>query len=267
MGKVFSADLAQRLTRHLAWIARADLPPGTVDPLAAARFLSGGRPLRVLLPDPTFVVGAAAAAGAGAGHDEEVDPFGGAPSLDLLHGMVGEIETVEDPQDADLVLIVHLPGAQPALTAGAVELAAGAGHRVALVDLSRADGRADPALIPAINDTKVYFSNLVAFDVDLRRALAVALAPLRDGAAFRRYLVETALIVWAWRGIVEVEVRAAFGDGVPEQWTLRATTQARSRLGAHLLKVRGRGLRTFIDEVGFEGGTVDGFWFTLRSDS
>lgn len=175
---------------------------------------------------------------------------------------------VEDPDDSDVTLIVHAPDANARATAAEVENQIILGRRVVLVDSSQlAAQRADPDLLIALTNTSVYTSNLAAYDITLERALAVALTPLRDGSAHRRYLVETMLYSWAWRSIVEDEVRRTFGEVIPEKWMLRATTQARSRLGAYLMKLRGRGLRYFIRVAGFEDNRVDGFWFDLVADS
>jgi hypothetical protein len=233
------------LTRALAAIAGQPLPPGTTDPLAAARLLGGGRALHVYTP--------------GVRPDVQVNGTRDLPEA---------LAFVDDPDEADVALVVHTPGATAAATAALVENEITLGRRVALLDVSGGDGtHASPDLLMALTDSTVYVSNLAAYDVDLRRLTAAALTPLRNGTAHRRYLADTMLYSWAWGGIVEGEVRRAFGDVVPEGKMLRATTQAKSRLGAYLLRLRGRGLRYFIRTVGFHGQRVDGFWFDLEAET
>lgn len=228
------------LSRLIGQIAAAEPSREATDPLALARQLSGGRVLNVYAP-------------------------GARPVLD--DDLNACVTLVDDPEDADVSLVLHTPGVAAETTAALAEEQITAGRRVVLVDASQPDGeRADPELLLALASTTVYVSNLAAYDVDLRRAIAATLVPLRDGIAHRRYLAETMLFYWAWRGIVEFEVLRSFGDHVPDEKMLRATTQAKSRLGAYLLKLRARGLRYFIRQVGFEGGRVDGLWVDLRPE-
>jgi hypothetical protein len=232
---------------------------GFTDPLAAGRHLAGGASLTVTLPHPVL----AAPDGIDDVSPPLPDDLPPPPGAEHLLGIEG-VSMAADPDEADIALVLHLPGADAQVTAYTVQAMFSAGHRVALVDVSAAgEERADPALLPALAGTTVYISNLAAFDVDVRRALAAVFTPIRDGAAHRRYLAHTILYYWAWRGIVEHEVRGVFDAGIPDRWMLRATTQARSRLGAVMLKLRGRGLRYFVGEVGFDGGRVDGMWVTL----
>ncbi|MDZ4769970.1 MAG: hypothetical protein SGJ24_12655 [Chloroflexota bacterium] len=242
-------DLA-RLLRAIAAVPPQD---ELADTSQLVRALSGGRPLSLMLP-------------------ELIDPDrADAPHPALVYlGAFGEIDGVsvaDDADDADIALVLHLSGADPTVTALQVEAAITAGHRTALVDVSQGADRADPALLPALANTTVYIGNLAAYDVDINRAIAAVMTPIRDGTAHRRYLALTMVYYWAWRGIVESEVLAAFGESIPPHKMLRATTQARSRLGAELLKVRGRGLPYVIRTIGFDGGRVDGFWVDLASDS
>lgn len=228
------------LIDYLGPIANQALPEQAVDTLAVACHLSNNRVLQVYSP-----------------HQR--------PELDSeLHDVV---HFVDDPEDADVALIIHWPGQLADQTAIEVENEVLLGRRIVLVDLSQQDPEtADPQLLLALTQTSVYVSNLAAYDVNLRRALTVALTPLRDGSAHRHYLVATMLYYWAWKSIVCGEVQRSFGATIPEAKMLRATTQAKSRMGAYLIKLRERGLRYFLQAVGYHENRVDGFWFSLEAE-
>ncbi|MDX2162490.1 MAG: hypothetical protein SF162_14280 [bacterium] len=226
--------------QELARLAGTELPAHITDPIEAAQHFSGGYTLKVY---PT----------------ERVD----VPIPGVLF-----VDTVDD---ADTVLLIHREN--PAATAAQIEERIAAGQRVALLDLSQAApgawsaDRADPDLIPAITHTIVYLSTLAAWDIDLRRALAFVMTPMRDGQAHRRLLALSMVYYWAWRSIVIDEVRRLFGDTIPDQWVARAETQTRSRLGAYLIKTRTRGLRFFVQKVIFPGQRVDAMRFDLVAES
>jgi hypothetical protein len=176
------------------------------------------------------------------------------------------VQIVDDPEESDVTLIAH--DGDPIKTAAEVESHVTLGRRVAVLDVRYADqGMGDPALIPALLNTAVYVSNLAAYDTDLERALAVVMTPMRDGTAHRRCLAENLLYWWAWRGIVRGELIHSFGDQpIPENRRARAEMQARSRMGAELVRLRGRGMRFFISRVGFRDDLVDGFWFEIQPE-
>lgn len=227
------------LLNQLARMTAQPIPDGARDVLAAARIWNDGYTLRVY---PT----------------------------EALTLAIDGVQFVPDAEDADTVLVIHRDDV--ARTAVEIETRTGLGQRVALVDLKFASEahdhaeKADPALIPALTHTTVYLSNLAAWDVDIRRALAVVMTPTRDGAAHRQLLALNMAYYWAWRGIVIDEVRRLFGDIIPNHGMLRAETQTRSRIGAHLIKLRGRGLRYFVENVRFEGGRVDDVRFDLTAE-
>lgn len=246
------------LARLLSAIAGRRHDPAQTDALALAAALSGGRHLTVMLPQ----AGAAETAEDIHLLDEPAPPHPGAGLLAAIPG----ISLAADPDEADIALALHLPGMAAADTAAAIQAAVSVGHRVALADVSGEGQQGDPALLPALANTALYISNLAAYDTDIARVVAAVNTPIRDGQAHRRYLAYTILYYWAWRGIVKREVRASFGEVIPERWLPRAITQARSRLGATMMKVRGRGLRFDMHALGFDAGRVDGFWVSLEGD-
>lgn len=133
------------------------------------------------------------------------------------------------------------------------------GQRIALLDES-----ADPALLGALLDSVVYVGNLAALDTDLERTLAAVMVPLRDGAAFRRYLAHSALMQWVWEGIVREEVERRFGPVVDPRDLPLALDQTRSRLGAWLVRLGKRGLRYQMRRFGFHHNQLDHFWIELE---
>ncbi|MBN8636047.1 MAG: hypothetical protein J0M07_12040 [Anaerolineae bacterium] len=166
---------------------------------------------------------------------------------------------VNDPEIANLSLIVHRDDAR--LTAQRVEACFTLGHRVALWD-----AQADPALIDALLNTIIYLGNLAALDTDLERTLAAVMTPLREGAALRHYLADSLLRQWIWAQVVRPEVeRLVGGDVIEPRQLLRAETQTRVRLGAWLTKVKRRGLPYEIQQIGFKGNRLDGFWVKLQA--
>jgi len=93
------------------------------------------------------------------------------------------------------------------------------------------------------------------------------MTPMRDGQIHRLLMTHQMAYYWAWRAIVIDEVRRLFGDTIAPEWVNRAQTQTRSRLGALLIKLRGRGLRFFVDRVEFNNRRVDEMRFTLVAES
>ena len=224
------------LLKQLSLMTGQPIPDGVTDPIQAARVWNNDYTLKVYATEP----------------------------IDLeIPGVV----FIANDEDADTVLVIHRDN--PQATAADIETRIGAGQRIALVDLSNAASsswsadKADPDLIPALTNTIVYLSNLAAWDVDLMRALAVVMTPMRDGKAHRDLMALNMAYYWAWRGIVIDEVRRVFGDVIPDDGALRAETQTRSRIGAYLIKVRPRGLRYFVQDVRFEGGRVEDVRFRL----
>jgi hypothetical protein len=165
---------------------------------------------------------------------------------------------VNDPEIANVTLIAH--GGDARVTAERVEECFVLGQRVALWD-----AHADPELIAALLDTIIYFGNLAAVDTDLERTLAAVMTPLRSGEALRRYLAESLLYQWVWAAVVRPEVARLVGEQIDPRDLLRAETQARSRLGAWLMKLKRRGLPYEIQQIGFKGGRLDGFWMKLQA--
>ncbi len=218
----------------LGKIARAEVPAGIDDPLVAARYLSGGMPVRVYASEP----------------------------IDLV---VPNLTWSDDPEDCDVMLIIHR--GDPAATAAEIEQRLLDGRRVALVDLRyEGEGISDPELIPALINSTVYLSSLATFELSIERALAVIITTMRDGRAHRRYLAKSILYHWAWKGIVEGELKRVFGEMIPDEKYPRAEMQARSRMGAYLLRMRARGLRFFIKKVTFEGNRVENMRFELVAE-
>mgnify|MGYP001427442044 CR=1 FL=1 len=214
--------------------------PESADPVTAAQVLNGGYTLKVYPTEP-------------------------------IDRVIAGVRFVESADDADTVLVVHRGGA--AATAHQIEERAGLGQRVALLDVSAADANAwsaehaDPDLLPALTNTIVYLTTLAAWEVDLERLLAAVMTPMRDGQIHRLLMARQMVYYWAWRGIVIDEVRRLFGDEIAPEWINRAAIQTRSRLGAYLIKLRGRGLRFFMDRVEFPNRRVDEMRFTLVAES
>ncbi|MBK8031057.1 MAG: hypothetical protein IPK17_16535 [Chloroflexi bacterium] len=166
---------------------------------------------------------------------------------------------VNDPEIANVSLIAHRGDAR--LTAQRVEACFTLGQRVALWD-----AQADPALIDALLNTIIYLGNLAALDTDLERTLAAVMTPLREGAVLRYYLADSLLRQWIWAQVVRPEVeRLVGGDVIEPRQLLRAETQTRVRLGAWLTKVKRRGLPYEIQQIGFKGNRLDGFWVKLQA--
>jgi hypothetical protein len=214
-----------------AQIAHRDVPPGS-DLLTATQQLSSGAGLLVYPLHPLTVD-------------------------------VPDIELVADPEEANVTLIVHKEN--PRVTAALVEERMLLGERVVLVD-SLFSNSADSDLIEALLASTVYFSSLAAYDVDLKRTLLAAMIPIREGLAFRRYLANNLIYWWAWRAVVRAELLRRFGETIPAGDMPKAITQARSRVGAHLVRLHRRGLRFNIRKLGFNANRVDGFWFDLQPD-
>jgi hypothetical protein len=217
-------------------IARREVTPGLAIP-QAARYLNEGKGLRVAanLPLELSIRGL------------EVHPLPGGD---------------EDHDELDATIILHQQDAT--VTAALVEQRMTLGERVVLVDL-RYGTSADPELVTALLATTVYLGNLAAYDIDLERALYTAMIPVRDGTAFRQFLTHHLLSIWAWQGIIKAEVLRRFGQVIAPDQIHRAETQARTRLGAYLVKVQRRGLRCEIAKVGFRENRVDEFWMELRT--
>lgn len=171
------------------------------------------------------------------------------------------IERVGDPEDANVTLIIHRGDA--AATAAQVETQFIDGHRVALWDASKTDGRGDLRLISALMDTIIYVGNLASCDTDLERTLATVLVPLRDGAAFRHYLTVSIVLQWIWADSVREEVIRRFGETMQPAEVSRAITQVQSRFGAWLTRLGKRGLRVETMRIGFTDARVDGLWMEL----
>jgi hypothetical protein len=167
------------------------------------------------------------------------------------------VTVVDDPEAANVSLVLHRGDA--GATATDVEERMLMGQRIALLDES-----ADPALLEALLDSIVYVGNLAALDTELERTLAAVLVPLRDGAAFRRYLAHSALIQWVWEGIVREEVERRFGPVIDPRDLPLALDQTRSRLGAWLVRLSKRGLRYQMRRFGFHHNRLDGFWMELE---
>jgi hypothetical protein len=218
------------LLPHLAAIAASSLPADAHSgrsPLAVARALNNGNPLGVFTNEPGLIA--------------------------HLPG----ITFVDDPEAANVSLVVHR--GDPRATAADVEERMLMGQRIALLDES-----ADPALLGALLDSVVYVGNLAALDTDLERTLAAVMVPLRDGAAFRRYLAHSALMQWVWEGIVREEVERRFGPVVDPRDLPLALDQTRSRLGAWLVRLGKRGLRYQMRRFGFHHNQLDHFWIELE---
>lgn len=228
-------------TSHLAKMAAMPRPEAA-DPVTAARVFNGGYTLKVYPTEPV---------------DRTIDG----------------VRFVENADEADTVLVVHRR--DPSATAQQVEERAALGQRIALLDVSAAESnsarwsaeRADPDLLPALTNTIVYLTTLAAWDVDLERLLAAVMTPMRDGQMHRLLMAHQMAYYWAWRSIVIDEVRRLFGDEIAPEWVSRAETQTRSRLGAYLIKLRGRGLRFFVDRVEFPNRRVEAMRFSLVAET
>ncbi len=226
-------------TAHLAKMAAMPRPEAA-DPVTAARVFNGGYTLKVYPTEP-------------------------------VDHTINGVRFVDNVDDADTVLVVHR--ADPTATAQQVEERAALGQRVALLDVSAAEvsrwsaERADPDLLPALTNTIVYLTTIAAWEVDLERLLAAVMTPMRDGQMHRLLLAHQMAYYWAWRSIVIDEVRRLFGDEIASEWVNRAETQTRSRLGAYLIKLRGRGLRFFVDRVEFPARRVDAMRFSLVAET
>jgi hypothetical protein len=216
------------LVPFLAAVARQDMLPGT-DVAAAAQTLSSGMGIRLFLPRP------------------------------LQGALIPGVEIVDKPDNANVILLVHRESA--AATAAEAEQYMSEGRPVALLDAKYPD-KGD--MIQALLDSTVYLSNLLAYDTDTARVQAVLLTPIRDGKAHRHYLAHSILYNWAWRGIVESEVKRRFGDNIRANDEQRACNHARARLGAYLLHMGRRGLRFQIEQIGFRDGRLDRLWFSLK---
>lgn len=228
---------------YTAYLAKMAAMPrlDSADPIAAAQTFNGGYVLKVYPTEP-------------------------------VDRAIPGVQFIDSADDADTVLIIHR--AHATATAKMIEERAALGQRIALLDVSAADARAnrwsaeraDPDLIPAITNTIVYLTTLAAWDVDLDRVMAAVMTPMRDGQIHRLLMTHQMAYYWAWRAIVIDEVRRLFGDTIAPEWVNRAQTQTRSRLGAYLIKLRGRGLRFFVDRVEFPDRKVDQMRFTLMSE-
>lgn len=221
------------LVSFLAPIARRAVPSGS-DPLSAAIHLNEHMGLRLCIPE-----------------DARID----IPGVEVVREM--------DDETA-IALIIHR--GDPQATAADIEMRILDGARIALVD-ARCTGHGDPDLIPALLASTVYLGNLAAFDVDIERAVAALMTPMRDGTAHRRYLTHQVLYWWAWRGIVRAEIVRRFGTRIAERDLPRALAHTRARLGAFSLQIHKRGLRFPIKRLAFVGSHVDGLRFTLEGQA
>jgi len=223
------------LLPFLAGIARRELPSG-IDVHEALRRLNDGESFPLLVPQrlPLNLDGV-----------EQITPD--AP------------EAVKE--SVNLCLVLHT--SDPRATAAEVEERLTLGQRVVLVD-RRWPASGDPELIHALLASTVYISNLAAYDTDLTRALVVAMTPLRDGNAFRHLLAHQLVYLWAWQSTVQGELNRRFGAVIPLAQRPRAITQARARLGAHLVRLHRRGLRYHIAQLDFPDGRVDSLTYTLE---
>jgi hypothetical protein len=174
------------------------------------------------------------------------------------------IARVDDPDDANVTLVVHRGEARA--TAAAIEALFTDGRRVALWDSSHEAGRGDLRLMAALLDTTVYIGNLAACDTTLERTLAAVLVPLRSGAAFRRYLTTSILYQWVWADGVREEVERRFGETLNARDLARAIIQVDSRFGAWLTRLGRRGLRERVGQIAFVGGRVDGLQIVLEGE-
>jgi hypothetical protein len=222
--------IAFDLLPHLAAISASNLPADARcgrSPLSVASALNNGNLLGVFTTEPALIA--------------------------RLPG----ITLIDDPEAANVSLVVHRGDARA--TAAKVEERMLMGQRIALWDAS-----GDPALLEALLDSIVYVGNLAALDTDLERTLAAVMTPLREGAAFRRYLAHSALTQWVWDGIVREEVERRFGQAIDPRDLPRALDQTRSRLGAWLVRLGKRGLRYQIQRFGFRHNRLDAFWLELE---
>jgi hypothetical protein len=229
------------LVPMMSAIAARPLPP-TDSPVTAARLLNEGIGMTVLSYEPLDIVMPNV--------DVVVDPDH-EPSADHDH---------DAARSYNCVVIVYR--GDPVGTAARIEAHMHGGDRVVLVD-QRYPGHGDPALIDALMNTTAYIGNLAAYDTDVTRALAVAMTPLRDGIAFRRYLAHALLYYWAWLAVVRGELTHRFGDTLPADMQARATTHTRTRIGASLLRLGKRGLRFTLADIRFTSSHVDSLKITL----
>jgi hypothetical protein len=218
------------LLPHLAAISASHLPADAQSgrsSLVVARALNNGNPLGVFTNEP-----------------------------ELIAHLPG-IAFVDDPEAANVSLVVHR--GDPRATAADVEERMLMGQRIALLDEA-----ADTALLEALLDSMVYLGNLAALDTDLEQTLAAVMVPLRDGAAFRRYLAHSALMQWVWESIVREEVERRFGSVIDARDLPLALDQTRSRLGAWLVRLGKRGLRYQMKRFGFRHNRLDALWIELE---
>lgn len=173
---------------------------------------------------------------------------------------------LDDPEAANVTLLIHRD--DPAAIAAQVEHCFEEGQRVAVVDWRYGHEGAqhgDMELLQALLDSSAYTSNLAALDVDLTRALATVMVPMRSGQAFRLALADGVVRHWLWEGMIRSEVERLFGEVIPARWVARAETQTRSRVGAWLYRLGKRGLAFELAQVGWQDGRTDRFWYTLRA--
>ena len=226
------------LLSHISAISRQTLPPNA-DVLTAASALGSG--LRVLLLD------------------ESMMPRLASPFECTL--TTGDMEA-DGELGCDVTLVVHR--GDVAHTVYEVEARMPYEQRIALADLALPE-RGDTVLLQGLLDSTVYLGSLASYDTDITRALLMPMIPLRDGAAFRRYLVETQLYWWGWRGMVRDELLRRFGATIPPTRLDSAITQVHSRLGAVLLKLSRRGLPFALVDVTFDDRQVDGIRWRLEA--
>lgn len=217
-------------------IARRDVTPGADIPMVA-RYLNEGKGLRAACNELLNV------------------PIRGLQTFPLPS------DEPEPEDELDCTVIIHRD--EPEASAALVERRMTLGERVVLIDL-RHGIHADPELVNALLATTVYLGNLAAYDIDLERAIYTAMIPVRDGTAFRTFLTHHLLYWWAWEGIVRAEVQRRFGPIIADNAIHRAEIHARTRIGAHLVKVQKRGLRCHLARFSFHNNRVDRFYMLAQ---